>query len=412
MRSSNGSQMRMQFEFRVPAIEVTQSPGRVLYTFAIDGKAVHSFATISRIRRAEASGLSGYQRPEVLKHIAEIRNYLEGQSPMLPNSMVMAFDQRVKFEPGSPLDGPDYLRPGILVIPVDPTAPDETKPGFIVDGQQRLAAIRDAAIGAFPICVTAFITDDVREQTEQFILVNSTKPLPKGLIYELLPATQSRLPTLLERRRFPAFLAERLNHDENSPLRQMIQTPTTPGGVIKDNSILRMIENSLGYGMLYRFRDGEHGPEVEKILGVLKSFWDAASEVFKDAWGSLPRKSRLMHGAGIVSLGFVMDAIGERYRPVGLPSREQFINDLTPLKEVCRWTAGYWEFGPGSVRQWHEVPNTSKDIQLLSNYLLIQYKARVWHRGAPGRGVILPLRPGRDEGGDKPKSDQAAETTG
>ena len=76
MRSSNGSQMPVQFEFRVPAIEVTQSPGRVLYTFAVDGKAVHSFATISRIRRAEASGLSGYQRPEVLKHIAEIRSLL------------------------------------------------------------------------------------------------------------------------------------------------------------------------------------------------------------------------------------------------------------------------------------------------------------------------------------------------
>src|SRR5262249_4576136 len=149
-----------------------------------------------------------------------------------------AFDARVRFEPASPLsDGPGYLRTGALAIPVDPTASDEAKPGFIVDGQQRLAAIRDAAVRTFPICVTAFITEDVREQTEQFILVNSTKPLPKGLIYELLPATESRLPTLLERRRFPAHLAERLNHDEASPLREMIQTPTNPEGVIKDNSI-------------------------------------------------------------------------------------------------------------------------------------------------------------------------------
>src|SRR5262249_44888143 len=170
-----GKQMPMQFEFRVPALEVTQTPGRVLYTFAIDGKAVHSFAAISRIRRADARALSGYQRPEVLKHIAEIRMYLEGESPMLPNSMVMAFDQRVRFEPGPTPESPGYARPGTLLIPVDPAAPDDAKPGFIVDGQQRLAAIRDAAIGVFPICVTAFITDDVREQTEQFILVNSTK---------------------------------------------------------------------------------------------------------------------------------------------------------------------------------------------------------------------------------------------
>ena len=32
-----------------------------------------------------------------------------------------------------------------------------------------------------------------KEQTEQFILVNSTKPLPKGLIYELLPGTEATL---------------------------------------------------------------------------------------------------------------------------------------------------------------------------------------------------------------------------
>jgi len=400
--------MHMAFELRVPAFEVTQGPGRVLYSFAVDGKTVHSFATVSRVRRAESRGLSGYQRPEVLKHIAEIRGYLESQSPMLPNAVVVAFDPRVRFEQGPAADGPDYLRVGTLVIPIDPTGSDEAKPGFIVDGQQRLAAIRDAAIAAFPICVTAFITSDVREQSEQFILVNSTKPLPKGLIYELLPTTQSRLPTLLDRRRFPAYVAERINHDEDSPLREMIQTPTNPGGVIKDNSILRMIENSLSDGILYRFQNGEHGPNVETILMVLKAFWGAVREVFKEAWGLQPRRSRLMHGAGIVSLGFVMDAIAERHRALSVPSQDQFVSDLLPLKEVCRWTEGYWEFGPGSVRKWHEIQNTSKDIQLLSNHLLIQYKARVWSRDMSNRSIVVPLGPRRgDTLNDRVKDRQA-----
>src|SRR5262245_3866222 len=141
-QSANGHQIPIQFEFRVPAIEVSQAPGRVLYSFAIDGKAVHSFATISRIRRADAQGLSGYQRPEVLKHIAEIRDYLESSSPMLPNAVVIAFDARVYFEPATTApDDPGYLRTGALVIPIDPTASDEATPGFIVDGQQRIAAI-------------------------------------------------------------------------------------------------------------------------------------------------------------------------------------------------------------------------------------------------------------------------------
>src|SRR5262249_58854262 len=134
------------------------------------------------------------------------------------------------------------------VIPVDPALRDEEKPGFIVDGQQRLAAVREADIVSFPICVTAFVTNDIKQQTEQFILVNSTKPLPKGLIYELLPTTETALPTLLARRRFPAYLLDRLNRDGESPLLLLIQTPTTPEGLIKDNSVLRMLENSLTDG--------------------------------------------------------------------------------------------------------------------------------------------------------------------
>src|SRR5437899_2027072 len=118
VQSTNGSQMPTQFAFRVPAIEVSQGPDRVLYTFAIDGKAVHSFATISRIRRSETLGLSGYQRPEVLKHIAEIRAYLESSKPMLPNAVVIAFDASVHFEAGPPAGGPEFLRTGTFVIPV------------------------------------------------------------------------------------------------------------------------------------------------------------------------------------------------------------------------------------------------------------------------------------------------------
>src|SRR5262245_58657132 len=87
-------------ELRIPALEVSQTPGRTLYSFAVDGKLITGFATVSRIRR-NGIALEGYQRPEVLSHIAEIRAYLEGQSPMIPNALVISFDSRVKFEPQS-----------------------------------------------------------------------------------------------------------------------------------------------------------------------------------------------------------------------------------------------------------------------------------------------------------------------
>ena len=246
--------------------------------------------------------------------------------------------------------------------------PDESKPGLIVDGQQRTAAIRDARVDSFPICATAFIAGDQREQREQFILVNSTKPLPKGLIYELLPETEMKLPALLQKRRFPARLLQQLNSDQTSPLRGMIRTPTTPNGVIQDNSILKMIENSLSDGVLYRYRDPiRDAPDTESMMGVLYGFWQAAAATFPGAWGLPPAKSRLMHGAGIISMGFLMDAIADRHRISARRIRIIFAKIWNRLRHVCRWTDGYWDFGAGIQKKWNEVQNTPKDIQTLAN---------------------------------------------
>jgi DGQHR domain-containing protein len=366
-------------EIHVPALEVRQGTGRVLYCFAIDGKQLPRFASISRVGRGDEQQVIGYQRPEVLSHVAEIRAYLETENAMIPNAVVVAFDRPVRFEPAG--EGTEDARPGTLIVPVVERDSDEPRPGWIVDGQQRLAAIREARVARFPICVVAFVAESTQQQREQFILVNNTKPLPKGLIYELLPTTEVTLPTVLARRRFPTQLLDRLNLDADSPLRGLVRTPTMPEGLIKDNSLLKFLENSLSDGVLYRFRGREQDqPDVGGMLVVLKAFWAAVAEVFEPAWAQQPRRSRLLHGAGVVAMGFLMDAIADRHRHVGHPDQSVFRADLEPLRDVCRWTDGYWEFGPGRQRKWNELQNTPKDIQLLTNYLLVQYKALVWSK--------------------------------
>ncbi|MFO7567830.1 MAG: DGQHR domain-containing protein DpdB [Enhygromyxa sp.] len=363
---------------KVPAMEIVQSPGRKLYSFAIDGKQVYQFADVSRIRRNEETELEGYQRPEVIAHIQEIKEYLESESPMIPNGVVIAFDSRVKFKrvKSPELDGEGSARMGVLEIPVGEHS-KRGKVGFIVDGQQRLAAIRGAKIKQFPVLVSAFITDDLRAQTEQFILVNSTKPLPKGLIYELIPHTDARLPTMLHRRRLAAYLLERLNHDPNSPLRKMIRTPTAPDGVIKDNSMLKMLDSSLSDGVLYEFRAGNELREdaVADMLAVLQRYWGAVRDTFEDAWGRKPSESRLMHGAGIVSVGNLMDHIAsKRPRRTALPSKIFFRKHLQKVAPACAWTGGTWKFGPGDTRAWNQVQNTRQDVELLTDFLQRAYE--------------------------------------
>ena len=373
------SRTQNPYELRVPSLEVRQGTSRRLYMFAIDGKQLSDFTTVSRVKR-EGGDLNGYQRPEVLAHVRAIRNYIESSNPMIPNAIVVAFDDRVRFEPEDRLPHSSQTsRPGYLVIPVEPAIPDEDKPGWIVDGQQRCAAVREADVNVFPMCVTAFIAASEGEQRTQFILVNSTKPLPKGLIYELLPSTVGPLPPALVRKRFPALILERLNFDEDSPFFQMIRTPTAPDGVIKDNSVLRMLENSLSDGCLYYHRDPDSGGgNIEEMIALLKNYWRAVETVFGDAWGLPPRRSRLMHGVGIASLGFVMDAITDRYVALNqLPGEADFIAHLEPLRGLCSWTSGVWNFGPESTRRWNELQNTTSDIRLLTNYLLVKYQQSV-----------------------------------
>jgi DGQHR domain-containing protein len=370
-------------ELRVPALRITQGPGREVYSFGVNGKILHRFASVSRVGRDGDASIRGYQRPEVLAHIQAIRSYLESPSPMIPNGIVVAFDRRVRFEPGSdPSD--EICQSGTLVVPLD----QDDRPGWIVDGQQRAAAIRDALLDGFPIFVNAFITEEVAEQRAQFILVNSTKPLPKGLIHELLPATDAPLPLALHKKRLPALLLERLNYDLDSPLQGRIRTPTSANGTIKDNSILKMLENSISDGALYPYRFTSKGrPDVDTMLRLVKDYWMAVSQVFREAWELPPRQSRLTHGLGIVSLGFVMDAIAEQYQVQ--PDVVDFVEHLELIAPSCAWTSGYWQLGPYK-RKWNDLQNTPRDVQVVADHLLTAYRRALRRLGVsrPGQSAV------------------------
>lgn len=365
-RASSGRRPKKKI-LELPAIEIRQGKNRKLYSFAVDGKSLHDFCTVSRVSRHDGEGLSGYQRPEVVSHISQIKDYLESENPLLPNAIVVAFNPTVSFKaaPGRP----GISRIGTLSIPVDPDCADADKPGWIVDGQQRTAALRDARVDSFPVCVVGFVTEGYEEQRQQFILVNATKPLPKGLIYELLPSTEGKLPLSLARRKLPSLLAERLNYDADSPLHGMIRTPTNGVGVIADNSILKMLENSLTDGALYNYKT------IDEQLDILKEFWSGVKKTFPEAWGKPPRFSRLMHGAGVIAMGFLMDTIADRHRNTSKLTAKLFHQELNPLRDVCKWTEGYWRLANNESLKWNELQNVPRHIQMLSSYMLNEYRA-------------------------------------
>ncbi|MGA5537831.1 DGQHR domain-containing protein DpdB [Mycolicibacterium nivoides] len=367
--------MADRYEIRVPAIEVRQGE-RSIYCFAVDGKRLLDFTAVSRVRRTEQGDLDGYQRPEVMNHIRAIRRYIESPEALLPNAVVLAFDDRVEFVAARRRSPVDYSTMGELVIPVDETLDDSEKPALLVDGQQRVAAIRDADVAEFPVAAVAFIASGADEQRSQFILVNNTKPLPKGLIHELLPDASGYLPPKYARRQLPAQVMTRLNLDSDGPFHGKIATPTSPDGYIKDNSVLKMIENSLYDGALYQYRDPEDGSgDIEQMVLHLTIFWKLVEATWPIEWVLIPRKSRLTHGVGIQALGYVMDALTEGYAADSLPGIG-LDKALSGLSRVTAWMSGTWNLGSDDQRRWNGLQNTPNDVKLLTNLLLRSLKSR------------------------------------
>ncbi|MDF0541197.1 DGQHR domain-containing protein DpdB [Sphingobium sp. H39-3-25] len=337
------------------AVCAQQSDEHVVLSFAARAADVLRFATIDRIGRDSQGELSGFQRPQVAAHIREIRDYLEKPNAVLPNPIVVAFIDRVRV---------DHLESGIARLRVDMS---DGAPGLVVDGQQRLSALAEVDRD-FQVFVSALICRDEAELRRQFVLINNTKPLPKSLIYELLP-TVTDLPPRLSRRSTAADITARLNF-ENTALKGYIKQHTAPEGMIADTVMQKVIMESLTNGVLRELIRGPKG--LERCVRLVSNFFDGVKKTFPDAWhGQKPATSRLLHGAGIQAVGDVMEVLAQRAEARTV---EDFRIGLECLKGRTAWTEGEWNFD-GEVRRWNSLQNVNRDVALLKHYLVGVVKA-------------------------------------
>jgi DGQHR domain-containing protein len=365
-----------------PALRIDQNPALPLYLLSLTARELTTIAGVSRISRTERGFLLGYQRGEVRSHINEIIEYLNGDGALLPNSIILAFGPAVTFRQSGPPESPGGVSVGIVSIPLP--ARDGDKPGWIVDGQQRATALLESKRADWPVPVNAFITGAAEVQRDQFFRVNNTKPLPKGLITELLPEVDSPLPRKLAARRIPSLLSERLNWENTSPFRSLIRRATTPTEArrvapIADLSIILMLEESLTKpsGCLFRYHNLTTGEiDADEAWRVLVAYWSAVRETFPDAWGIPPSQSRLMHGTGIRAMGRLMDRMMAGFHAQESGLKALLRDELRKVAPVCRWTSGRWE---ELTLEWDEVQNIPRHLGLLSEFLVHTYL-----RGAEG----------------------------
>jgi len=358
------------------AIRARQSDRHQVLTFAAPAADVVRFARIDRIGRDQDGRLHGFQRPQIAAHIREIQDYLEASHAVLPNPIVVAFIEGIEVE--SVADG--LCR---IVVNID-----NGPPGLVVDGQQRLSALLNLNGKPFEVFVAALVCPDEAELRRQFVLINNTRPLPKSLIYELLPRVDG-LPHRLSARARASALTDRMNYERDSSLHGLIRQHTNPAGIINDTAIQKVFMNSLSDGLMREFIRRPTGGE-DTCFRLASEFYLAVQHVFADAWwrdrsrGAMhtPKTSRLIHGAGIVALGHVMELLALLE---GARTCDEFARGLGCLDGQTAWTEGHWQFGNDDVRLWNSVQNLDRDIRILAGYLVGLVRADIRRRrsGAP-----------------------------
>ena len=364
----------MRNQITTNAIKIIQGGETPVFSFFLKGQDILKIADISRIEKNGEGKLLGYQRGEVLSHVNEIVNFLDSEKVLFPNAIILAMSSEVEFVIFPSGTSEEFnSSSGVLRIPIKKIG---SKPAWIVDGQQRTMALSRCSSNDIIVPVIGFVSDDLEVHRSQFLLINKVRPLPSGLINELLPEISTLLPQSLARNQIPSTLCDLLCEDPNSPFYKIVRRVSTPkskrkSAVITDNSLLQVIRTSLNsvHGCLYRYRNVASGEvDLENCKKLLVLYWSGVKETFPEAWGKEARVSRLMHGVGIKAMGNLMDRVMSNIRPDDSSASESVDEALESMRECCAWTKGTWDELNGIP--WNQLQNTPRDVKLLSNFLI------------------------------------------
>ena len=350
--------------------------------FALTADELMQVAEVSRVGRDDKGELIGYQRPEVRKHVQNIQAYLDSNKghALFPNSLILALSSSATFvQARGPRIDDGLAQAGTIEIPFGGSG--KRKPAWIVDGQQRAMALAKCKNRQLPIPISAFVADDVATQREQFLRVNSSKPLPRGLVSELLPQVDTILPPNLASRKVPAALCEVLNRDPESPffglIRRTSSAQSKRGGVVTDTVIIRTLQESYTSpsGCLFAYRNLATGDtDFEGMQRLLYTYWGAVRGVFPQAWGKPPTESRLMHGVGLRSMGKLMDRVMGQVDVYDRGAAARVRKDVGRLVPHCAWTSGTWKDLDGM--RWNDLQNLPNHIRMLTNLLIRAHAGR------------------------------------
>ena len=257
------------------------------------------------------------------------------------------------------------------------------KPGWIVDGQQRTLALAKARRQDFPVPVTAFVADTVDVQRDQFLRINNTKPLPRGLVTELLPDDQQPAATHAGDPPDPVSAVRPAEPRPRVPFCGLIRRPsaskeTRGKAVITDTGIVQMLEESLTSPVGLPLPVPQSQQRRDRLRRRLDGhhLLDRVRDTFPDAWGkpadTEPPDARRRHPRHGPADG---PAHGPHRPWRRLDAAAHVRDDWRSSPPTAAGPHGTWE---DSDLRWNAVENLPRHISELSSYLIrahVQAKA-------------------------------------
>jgi DGQHR domain-containing protein len=213
---------------KIPAFKIIQNH-REMLVFSSSVKMIYDRFDVSR--RIEDKQ-QGYQRSFSSSRIKKIKNYINLDRGIIPNSILVNID-REKYS---------YSEEDCIL-----SLQDTESLGLIIDGQHRVKGCYEAN-PEFQLMVVATLGLTVKEQAQLFVTINQTqKGVPASLYLDLMNLLEGEIDDFdregVSAERRATEIAIRLNEADESPLYQLIRRTGDAGFGISLSEFVNQIKD-------------------------------------------------------------------------------------------------------------------------------------------------------------------------
>ena len=367
---------------RIPALRIMQQGGGeeagggvTLYVAAMT---LGQLLNHAKIDTWSTTNANGYQRPRADRRLRELARYVQEQEGILPTSILVGTrpDDHPKVKPTG-FDESSAVSLGELEMPDGSSL-------WVIDGQHRLEGVRYAfdrgdeqlADYPFPVCIMWGV-DQYKEMVHFNIINTRQKKMSTDIVDRHLVQMQQRLGLQMvaagargekEYMRATATRIVDMLNDSPGVWHHQVAIPGVPGrdqGLVRQHAMVVSIEPFLRDPWV-KGRDSE-----EDKVKVLANFWEAAKEVWPDAFDS-PKDYRIQATVGVYSLHMALPVIIHRC----LEERDLTKDRMSELIEGTGITAEFWHKEEGDPLT---LGTGMASIRALAQYIIEQLP-----RSAPG----------------------------